>query len=216
MSMAMRRLLISLGVSLLGLVVVLGVVLPWLGSMNHTPGVDAESAVPLPTLWPAPDFTLTDQAGDTVTRDDLKGQVWAADFFFTRCPGICPMLSANMQAMNAQLADHPKRDELRLVSFSLDPEHDTAEVLAEYAEAIDATPGEWLFLTGPQERIWELSEQGFKLGVADTPEDPANPISHTGKIVLVDRSGMIRGFYEGLRPEGMAELQRDLRRLLEE
>ncbi len=171
---------------------------------------------PLPEFWPAPDFTLTNQAGDTITNADLLGQVWAADFFFTRCPGICPMLSANMQAMNADLADHPRREQLRLVSFSLDPENDTVETLAEYADAIEAPPRDWLFLTGPRKSIWDLSIDGFKLEVQDTPDDPANPVLHSGKVVLVDRQGMIRGYYEGLVPEGMAQLQRDLRRLLEE
>lgn len=208
----MRKLLISTGVSLLVLV---GVVL--LVTTNRDAVWSAESALePLPELWAAPEFALTDQAGNAVTRDDLKGKIWAADFFFTRCPGVCPMLSANLQAMNEQLADHPQRDALRLVSFSLDPDHDTPETLAEYAEAINATPSDWLFLTGPRESIWQLSEKGFKLGVEDTPDDLNNPISHTGKIVLIDRDGMIRGFYEGLRPQGMADLQRDLRRLLEE
>lgn len=171
---------------------------------------------PLPEFWPAPEFTLTNQAGESVTRDDLLGQVWAADFFFTSCPGICPMLSANMQAMNADLADHPDRDELRLVSYSLDPENDTVETLAEYAEAIEVTPADWLFLTGPRQSIWELSINGFKLEVQDTPGDPANPILHSGKVILVDRQGMVRGYYEGLAAEGMAQLQSDLRRLLEE
>ncbi|MEM1447081.1 MAG: SCO family protein [Planctomycetota bacterium] len=174
------------------------------------------AADPLPEYWPAPDFTLTNQAGEMLTREDLLGKVWAADFFFTSCPGICPMLSANMQAMNADLADHPRRDQLRLVSFSLDPANDTTQVLAEYAEAIGVTPDDWLFFTGDRQALWDLSIEGFKLEVADTPDDPVNPILHSGKVILIDRQGMIRGFYEGLVPEGMAQLQADLRRLLEE
>ena len=177
---------------------------------------DPRDTNPLPEYWPAPDFTLTNQAGETLTREDLLGKVWAADFCFTSCPGICPMLSANLQAMNADLADHPRRDQLRLVSFSLDPANDTTEVLAEYAEAIGVTPNDWLFFTGDRQALWDLSIEGFKLEVADTPDDPVNPILHSGKVILIDRQGMIRGFYEGLVPEGMAQLQADLRRLLEE
>jgi len=213
----MRKLLVSTGVSLLLAALILAFVLPPIMSRayeNHR--LNTTSSEPLPDFWPAPDFTLTNQAGDTVTHADLLGQVWAADFFFTRCPGICPMLSANMQAMNADLADHPRREQLRLVSFSLDPENDTVQTLAEYADAIDAPPSDWHFLTGPRQSIWELSIDGFKLEVQDTPDDPANPILHSGKIVLVDRQGMIRGYYEGLTPQGMAELQADLRQLLEE
>lgn len=201
----MRKFFLSLGISLLILVAA-----GFAFALFYSP------QDPLPEFWPAPDFTLTNQAGESVTRDDLLGQVWAADFFFTSCPGICPMLSANMQAMNADLADHPDRDELRLVSYSLDPENDTVETLAKYAEAIEVTPADWLFLTGPRQSIWELSINGFKLEVQDTPGDPANPILHSGKVILVDRQGMVRGYYEGLAAEGMAQLQSDLRRLLEE
>lgn len=213
----MRKFLISMGATLLLAVLGFAVILPLLSQAKQARfEAERRAEQTLPAYWRAPDFALTDQAGNTVTNADLKGEVWAADFFFTRCPGICPMLSANMRAMNADLADHPQRDQLRLVSFSLDPEHDTPEVLGAYAEAINATPADWLFLNGSRDAIWQVSEQGFKLAVSDTPDDPANPISHTGKVVLVDRVGMIRGFYEGLTPQGMADLQRDLRRLLDE
>ena len=87
---------------------------------------------------------------------------------------------------------------------------------AEYAEAIGVTPEDWQFFTGDRQALWDLSIEGFKLEVADTPDDPVNPILHSGKVILIDREGMIRGFYEGLVPEGMAQLQADLRRLLEE
>lgn len=170
----------------------------------------------LDTFYPAPEFILTDQTGQLTTLEDLRGQVWVADFFFTSCPGICPVLSQNMRWLQDELADHPQRGDLRLVSFSLDPETDTVEVLADYAEAIGAAPDEWLFLTGERETIWSISEDGFKLGVSDTPDDPANPISHNGKIVLVDRAGNVRGYYDGLTLSGVEDLKRDLLRLVEE
>jgi protein SCO1/2 len=120
-----------------------------------------------------------------------------------------------MSDLHQQLAQRPGGfDGVRLVSFSLDPQRDTPEVLAEYADALDATPDDWAFLRGPQQDVWSLSQDGFKLAVYESG-DPDNPIGHTGKIVLVDRQGMIRGFYDGLTPEGMAELRRDLIRLLE-
>ncbi|MEM9418381.1 MAG: SCO family protein [Planctomycetota bacterium] len=212
----MRYLLIGTGASIILLVALVA-----LNDVAHLLGYSGIGSTKvqslqrtLPELWAAPDFTLTNQAGETVTRDDLLGQVWVADFFFTSCPGICPMLSANMQAMNADLADHPLRDELRLVSFTVDPERDTVEVLAEYSEAIGAPPSEWLFLTGDRQAIWDLSIDGFKLEIQDTPDDPVNPILHSGKVILVDRQGMIRGYYEGLLAEGMQELQADLELLL--
>jgi len=214
MNRKMRSLLLGTGLALL-LVVAIPLLLPAFGPATES-GESGPRFTTLPELWPAPAFTLTDQSGQTVTLDDLKGQVWAADFFFTSCPGICPVLSRNMQGLAADLANHPKRSGIRLVSFSLDPETDTVERLAEYAQAIDATPEQWLFLTGEKADIWNLSEAGFKLAVGDTPDDPQNPISHSGKVALVDKTGMVRGYYEGLTGLGMAELQRDLRRLIEE
>ncbi|MEM8739011.1 MAG: SCO family protein [Planctomycetota bacterium] len=176
----------------------------------------AETNPPLPVYYDAPAFALTDQLGRAVTDDDLRGKVWVADFFFTSCPGICPVLSRNMQRLNRAIADHPRRDELRLVSFSLDPETDTPEVLAEYAEALGAAPDRWLFLTGEKQVLWNLSEDGFKLIVDDNFQDPLNPIAHSGKVVLIDRLGVVRGYYDGLTAEGIQAAQRDLLRLLEE
>ncbi|MEM9881590.1 MAG: SCO family protein [Planctomycetota bacterium] len=200
--------------ALLGVLAVM-IVVPRLGlGAGFGPG-GGDSGGPIERYWPAPNFTLTNQAGQAVTTDDLRGKVWAADFFFTQCPGICPMLFASMVEVRDHFATHPHADELSLVSFTLDPENDTAEVLAETAAAIDATPDQWQFFTGDRAAIWRLSEQGFKLGVAETPDDPVNPISHPGKIVLVDRDGIIRGFYDGLTRDGVAALKRDLARLLE-
>ncbi|MEM6458346.1 MAG: SCO family protein [Planctomycetota bacterium] len=198
---------LSATAALLGVLAVM-VVVPRLG-------LGASAGPPIERFWPAPDFALTNQAGHTVTTDDLRGKVWAADFFFTQCPGICTMMFANMVEVRDAFLTHPDAEELSLVSFSLDPENDTVEVLAETAAAIDATPDQWQFFTGDRDAIWRLSEDGFKLGVAATPDDPVNPISHPGKIVLVDRDGVIRGFYDGLTREGVAALKRDLARLLE-
>ena len=170
----------------------------------------------LDTLWPAPDFMLTNQAGEITTAEDLKGQVWAVDFFFMNCTAICPMLAEKMQWLSDEIADHPQRGDMRLVSISLDPDRDTPETLADYAEALGAVPSEWLFLTGPtRQEVWEVSEGGFKLAVEATPDDPTNPIAHTGQIALVDRQGMVRGFYNGLEAEGVQALKRDMLLLVE-
>ena len=214
MSKQVRSLLLGMGLALVLGVIGFAVVLP---AMNVSQRSAPPALEPLPKYTTAPDFSLTDQSGQTVTLDDLKGRVWAADFFFTSCPGICPILSGNMQSLNMQLADHPQRDEIQLVSFSLDPQRDTVEALGHYADNLGVGRDDWWFLTGAtQSTIWALSEQGFKLAVDPTPEDPANPIMHSGKVVLIDRDGVIRGYYEGLTEAGMADLQRDLLRLVEE
>lgn len=166
------------------------------------------------TFWEAPDFALNDQRGEAFAAAQLAGQVWVAEFFFTNCPGICPVLSLNLQDLYADLSRQPWFDQTRVVSFSLDPERDTPAVLEEYAQAIGADPARWVFLTGTRDAIWRVSDLGFRLAVADNPQDPRNPIAHTGKLVLVDRDGRIRGFYDGLTPRGMAQLRADLERLV--
>lgn len=209
---AFPRFVVSLAASLLVLAVLL-LLMNKRAQSDLPPGDDPLQAA----FWPAPDFLLSDQASQPTTLEDLRGRVWVADFFFTSCPGICPILAEKMRWLSDEIADHPERSAMRLVSFSLDPQRDTVEVLSDYAEAVGATPDRWLFLTGTDRRdTWELSNEGFKLAVADTPQDPVNPISHTGKMVLVDRRGDIRGYYDGLTAAGVKDLKRDLLRLVEQ
>jgi protein SCO1/2 len=171
----------------------------------------AEQETELRKLWPLPDFKLTERNGKTVQLGDLAGKVWIADFFYTTCPGPCPMLSSRLTEIQGQLANE---QDVRLVSISTDPEKDTPAVLELYADKFKA--GErWLFLTGDKQAIYDLGNKGFKLSVS---EDPGNtePITHSTKLGLVDRAGVVRGFYEGVGEEGTARLIRDVRRLLKE
>lgn len=164
---------------------------------------------PPPVLGQVPEFSLTNRDGRTVTLRDLAGAPWVADFIFTRCPATCPMMTARMARLNRDLpADLP----VRLVSFSVDPEHDTSEVLERYARSFQA-PDRWLFLTGDREEILALSEKGFKLGVAmELPPGTVapEPILHSTRFVLVDGEGGIRGYYDGFDEESVERLERDL------
>ena len=165
---------------------------------------------PLPVLGEVPDFTLTDQHGNTVTRDDLRGHVWIADFMFTRCTGICPVLVRSMRAVRDTTEDKPYHDNLRLVSFTVNPTHDTPAVLREYSKTHQADSDNWRFLTTDERApMWTLIEDGFQLAVQETP-DAVLPFSHSGKLVLVDKRGRIRGYYSGLRAEERKALLRDL------
>lgn len=177
----------------------------------------ASAGEPLPVLGEVPAFELTSQDERRVTREDLRGQVWVAEFMFTSCAGICPMMMRNMQAVHASVKDEPGAEALRLVSITVDPEHDTPEVLRAYAADHGAEGEPWLFLTSDQrDAIWRLSEQGFMLGVQEAPENPLMPINHSGRFVLVDREGRIRGYYSGTTPEGRDALVADLKRLLDQ
>ena len=166
--------------------------------------------VALPKHWPVPDFTLTERTGQTVKLADFAGQVWVADFFYTTCPGPCPMMSSRLNKVQEVLGTEPG---LRLVSISIDPEKDTPEVLKLYAGKFHATD-RWLFLTGPKSDIYTLARDGFKLPLAE-PEKPGGQIIHSTRLILIDQTGTVRGFYEASTETGTRDLIRDIRSLLE-
>lgn len=170
----------------------------------------------LPVFFDVPEFALVDQDAQPFGSEQVRGKVWVADFMFTRCSAVCPMLSKNMQALQDELKTKPYWDGVRLVSISVDDTHDTPTILREYAERYHAEPGRWVFLTGEREQVWKLSEKGFKLPVGEEPENAAMPFSHTGKFAVVDKLGRIRAYHEGTDPASRAELIADIEKLLGE
>jgi len=165
----------------------------------------------LSKYWSLPDFSLTERSGQTVRLADFAGKVWVADFFYTTCPGPCPMLSSRLSGVQKSLGNEPG---VRLVSISVDPDKDTPEVLKTYAEKFKA--GErWLFLTGQRDAIYSLARDGFKLPIAEAPA-AGGLITHSTRLMLVDKTGFLRGFYEGADEAGVENLVRDIKRLLEE
>ena len=159
---------------------------------------------------PVPDFTLTDQAGRAVTRASLAGSVWVADFIFTRCAGQCPLMSAQMATLQRAFERVPG---VQLVSFSVDPEHDTQPVLAAYAAHYAAQTPRWRFLTGSREAVWRLAREGFQLGVGEGGT-PAEPIAHSVRLVLVDQTGLIRGTYDATDTAAVQRLREEVDRLV--
>ncbi|MBI3269854.1 MAG: DUF420 domain-containing protein [Planctomycetes bacterium] len=170
----------------------------------------AARAGPLPPELPGvlPPFTFQERGGRTVRAEDLRGSSWIADFIFTRCGGPCPRLTGEMARLQRELPGS-----VRLVTFTVDPEHDTPEVLARYAEFAGANPERWLFLSGPKAELHRLIGEGFHLTAEDQPADPENPFLHDTRFVLVDDSGRIRGYYLVDDPEALARLRSDARRL---
>jgi protein SCO1/2 len=164
----------------------------------------------LPRLGASPAFTLVSEQGKTTTQDDLAGKIWIADFIFTRCGGSCPILSAKMVALSERMRDVP---EIRFVSFGVDPEHDTPEVLAEYGRTLGADPARWTFLRGERPVIRALIKDGFKLAIEDGAADSVEPILHSTRFVLVDGEGTIRGYYDGMEQPPVDQLDKDARAL---
>ena len=179
-------------------------------------------AEPLPVLGTIPDFTLTDQAGRTVGREDLLGAPWVGDLVFTRCVLACPLMSTKMAALDRTLpreGGSRGRPAARLVSISVDPEHDQPAVLADYAERYGASD-RWLFLTGDRDEIHRLAGEGMHLGFDPNPPlvplQEGDNIFHSNRFVLVDGLGRVRGYYDSESSEDLEVLRRDLLGLLEE
>jgi protein SCO1/2 len=168
----------------------------------------------LPVRGHVPDFALTDQDGAPFGSAQLKGQVWVANFIFTRCPDICPAFTAKMAEVQDKTATG-RAAEVRLVSFSVDPAHDTPERLRAYAEAHGARPERWRFVTGDPAAVRAAVEQGMKVHMEDLGmKDGVPNIGHGSHFVLVDRRGDIRGYYDMNDADAVARVVRDARQLV--
>ena len=188
-------------------------VAPQQGSVVLT-SPDVEVPGELAHYGTVPAFELLSQSGSKVRLDDLRGGVWIGDFIFTNCASSCPMMSAQLQKLRAALGDV---EGVRFVSFSVDPERDTPEKLAEYARGYGARPEEWLFLTGDKAAMRSLATEGFHLPVdepsAEDLAQGAEAVLHSTRLVLVDAQGRIRGYYDGVDAAAMKRLGADVRRL---
>ncbi|MEM6821212.1 MAG: SCO family protein [Verrucomicrobiota bacterium] len=163
---------------------------------------------------PIPSFSFTDQAGHLFDRSKLDGKVWVASFIFTRCPGPCPVISQNMSVIHQAFLDNPN---VVLVSFSLDPEYDSPEVLTAYAEGHQATYPQWRFLTGAKEKIHQLSMNDFYSAVLETDPETAKdagPIIHGTRISVIDQNGTLVAAYNGVTNVGTQQVISKVKDLL--
>lgn len=193
---------------------VLLLIVTYVHSRRAKPFTPAPST--LPVLGEVPDFSLTAHTGQPIALGDLRGRVWVANFFFTTCRSICPIMQDNVTEVQKAFADNPA---VQLVSFTVDPERDTVPVLNEYASKRGALPGKWLFVTGEKKAIYRLARKGFKVAAEDVPEQiegTTHDFIHSEKLVLVDSQGRIRGYYSGLDMEQVRRLVKDAQQLLVE
>ena len=165
----------------------------------------ADNKPELPIIGQLPEFNLVDQKGQPFSLQDVKGSVWLADFIFTTCLGPCPIMTERMRMVQRDLQD---MENLKFVSFTVNPDYDTPDVLSNYGERFRAGTSSWSFVTGKYEQIQELVAHGFKMG--DTEEI----VFHSTRFALVDEEGNIRGYYSGTEPEEHETLTRDIKRLL--
>ena len=171
----------------------------------------------LPVLSQTGDFTLTNQLGNTIEAEDVRGKVWVADIIFTRCGGPCPAMTEEMSKLQKAF---PEAKDLRFLTLTTDPGHDTPRVLQAYAKRFGADPDRWWFLTGSTNQIRNLAIGGLKLTSVEKDEalrdNPADLFIHSTIFVLVDKRGRLRGVYESLEPGFQEEISADIRELLRE
>jgi cytochrome oxidase Cu insertion factor (SCO1/SenC/PrrC family) len=198
-----------------GLGLVMGLVLGAYAYARFGPARVAEP--PLPVLSRVTGFSLTNQFGEVVTVEALRGRPWLGEIIFTRCPGPCVRMTRNLAELQNRL---PRDADPRFVTLTADPAYDTPAVLRAYAERFGADSNRWHFLTGPQVRLYELATKQLLLAVAENP-DPANAppdelFIHSTRMVLVDAAGRVRAAYDGESPAAQDQVLADLRRLAAE
>lgn len=207
---------------LLLLLVVPGIVLIFLSKADHKFEIlpyygekelvwAAEADVPDTLFHRVPDFSLTTQDGEQVTFDDFEGKIIVADFFFTTCPTICPIMTKQMTRLQWLLED-PSYDDVHFLSHTVDPDRDSPEVLKAYAKEQGADLSKWTFLTGDQEYIHELGFEGYLLSTMEDEMAPGGFL-HSSMFVLLDRDRHIRGFYDGTSTKEVDDLVTDIKML---
>ena len=199
------------GGALLAGVLVLG------GAYRHLPldpvaATFASGAVVSDSL---PDFTLTNQDGQTITKSSLLGHTWIADIIFTRCAGPCPKITRQMSELQRAFAGD---DRVRLLTLTTDPVYDTTARLMRYGERFGAQAARWWFLTGTKAQIHRLAVEGLKLAALETePADRqagADLFIHSTQFVLIDPEGRVRGYFDGTAPEVTDQVRQALKTLI--
>ncbi|MGV6844708.1 MAG: SCO family protein, partial [Lutibacter sp.] len=174
----------------------------------------------LATIGKVPSFSFINQNGDYITNNFYKNKVYVVEFFFTTCPTICPKMNKNMVSIQNKFMGNPN---FGIASFSINPKHDTPQILKAYAKEHGANAKNWNFLTGDQDKIYTLANNGFTL-YAGEDSQAAGGFEHSGSFALIDKNGNIRSrydkygnpiaFYDGLNPKEIYKLEEDIAILL--
>lgn len=162
------------------------------------------------------DFSLTNQEGKTITQDEIEGKVFVAEYFFTTCKSICPIMTAQMTRVHKVYTGN---EDFRILSFTVDPDIDTVAQMKRYADRHNADPEYWHFLTGSKEELYRLARTSFfvlKPAEAENLGDAGSDFIHTNNFVLVDKQKRIRGYYDGTSSSSIDSLLVDIQILLDE
>ncbi|WP_341838553.1 SCO family protein [Chitinophaga pollutisoli] len=156
-------------------------------------------------------FSFTDQDGNRVTQNHVKGKIYVSEYFFTTCTNICPVMNKNMEKVYATYKDKPN---FAILSHTSDPDYDSIPVLKAYAEKHGADPKNWHFLTGDKRQLYKLARESYL--VDDGTFTGEDDFIHTQWFALVDGEGRIRGLYEGTKVKDVDKLIADIDRLMHE
>jgi protein SCO1/2 len=183
----------------------------FLFSCGNSESNPEKKAKELPVLGrePIESFGFIDQNGDTITEKDVEGKIWVVDFFFTTCPTICPKMKSEMLRV-AEAFQNEER--VKILSHTIDPEHDTREVLKDFADRLEVKGNQWHFLTGDKDSIYGMAER-YMVSAAEDASAPGGFI-HSGAFVLLDGNRNIRGYYDGTRPQSVDTMIADMKSLL--
>ena len=157
-------------------------------------------------------FSMTNQNGETITEKEYDNTIYIADFFFTTCPSICPIMTKNMYTLQEKLVDLPQ---VKLLSFSVTPKIDSVAQLKRYALKNKVDDTRWNLVTGDKKEIYALARKSY-LVVKDDGDGGPYDMIHTENFVLVDKQKRIRGFYDGTQTEAMDDIFRDIKLLVSE
>ena len=158
------------------------------------------------------DFSLINQNGKTITQEDYKDKIYVADFFFTTCQSICPIMTKNMAEVQKEILND---NEIMLLSHTVTPEIDSVEQLKRYAEEKGVVDTKWNLVTGDKKQIYELARKSYLAVKSDGDGGPYDMI-HTENFMLIDKKRQIRGFYDGTDPEEIERLLADIKILKKE
>jgi protein SCO1/2 len=187
--------------------------LPILGNF-HVDDIEIEGKILKDTVYhKIADFAFVNQDGDTISNSEVSGKVYVADFFFTSCPTICPIMKKEMLRVYDKYKSNPN---FKILSHSIDPRHDTQEVLKDYSVKLgipDAST--WNFLTGDSEKIFEIGQTSY-LTTAMEDQNEAGGFLHSGAFLLIDQKGRIRGVYDGTKTDQVDRLINDIPKILGE
>ena len=156
------------------------------------------------------EFEYFNQDSVMIKSEDLKGKIWITDFFFTRCPSICPPMTSNMKRLNENTKDLDEH--VQFFSFSIDPDRDTPSTLRNYISSYSINDDNWYFFTGDEEETHLLAKEFFN--GAERNDEIAGGFGHTSYFAIVDTEGLVRGIYDGTNTDQVDQLEKDLRKLL--